>query len=55
MTQKPQAKSEPKAEEKSEDKGKCANHPDRDATFVSDGVKHEVLRFCDECVPQHWK
>lgn len=34
----------------------CVNHPDRPATFqTSSGGRHALIRFCDQCVPSHWR
>ena len=41
--------------QKSEKKATCDNHPDREATFQTDGVATEQLSFCDECIPDHWR
>lgn len=36
-------------------KPKCDNHPDRNATLVTDGKSFQVLHLCEKCVPASWK
>lgn len=34
----------------------CDNHPDREAVFSTDGNgAFQTIRFCEECVPRHWR
>lgn len=35
---------------------RCDNHADRDAVFqTSNGGKHQMLHFCKDCIPTHWR
>lgn len=33
----------------------CDNHPDRDATTITDGKAFQELHLCADCVPPGWK
>lgn len=38
------------AQQQPESKGECDNHAGVEAEYVSDGVAHEVIRLCKDCV-----